>query len=146
MNKNEVLDKAKGLITNDRCNEYGTPYANFSRIAKMWTILLEKVLGEGKQITPAMVANCMVSVKQTRLIQSEGHEDSWVDIAGYAGCGGEVSSAGKDTNVGLASWGRQVFTGPSDGYISHWGEPATTPDVRVFPYGSHIKEEVKYGK
>jgi hypothetical protein len=31
----------------------------------------------------------MVAVKQARLIISPNHEDSWVDIAGYAALGGE---------------------------------------------------------
>lgn len=88
MKKEEVLDKAKQLVSNDRVKHYGTPMENFTRIAKMWTILLEHYLK--KPISPQMVALCMTAVKQTRLIQTEDHEDSWIDMAGYAACGGEV--------------------------------------------------------
>jgi hypothetical protein len=34
---------------------------------------------------------CMIAVKMSRLIKTPEHEDSWVDIAGYAALGGEIT-------------------------------------------------------
>jgi hypothetical protein len=40
-------------------------------------------------LTPAHVALMMDWVKTSRLIETIGHEDSWVDKAGYTGLGAE---------------------------------------------------------
>jgi hypothetical protein len=34
----------------------------------------------------------MADVKLARLANDDKHEDSWVDLAGYAACGGEVAT------------------------------------------------------
>lgn len=88
MNKEEILDQAKSLISGDRIKEYGPPIENFTRIAKMWSIIL------GIEITASQVAQCMIGLKMTRLIQTEKHADSWVDLAGYAATGGECALYG----------------------------------------------------
>ena len=83
MNKSKCLDTAKSLICDDRHKEYGDTNSNFSDIAKIWSVVL------GHKVTPKQVALCMIAVKMSRLRQNIQHEDSWVDIAGYAGCGSE---------------------------------------------------------
>ena len=55
------------------------------RIAKLWSYYLET------PITPADVANMMIMLKVARLRHTPGVLDSWLDIAGYAACGAEVS-------------------------------------------------------
>lgn len=84
MKREVVLDTAKRLVNNDRVKHYGSPKENFTRIANMWSEIFKT------KITPAQVALCMAIVKVTRLIQTPDHEDSWIDLAGYAACGGEV--------------------------------------------------------
>jgi hypothetical protein len=42
------------------------------------------ILGK-HNITPEQVALCMVAVKLSRLVETPGHYDSYVDICGYAG-------------------------------------------------------------
>lgn len=85
MKKEDVLAKAAELISNDRLKHYGTPNENFNRIANIWSEIFKA------PVTAAQVALCMAIVKVTRLIQTPDHEDSWIDLAGYAACGGEVS-------------------------------------------------------
>lgn len=85
MKKEEVLDKAKELITNDRIKAYGPPKMNFQRIATLWEPILKT------KVSPAQIALCLTQLKVARLIETEDHNDSWVDLAGYAACGGEVS-------------------------------------------------------
>ena len=85
MKRQEVLAKALELVTGEREADYGTPEENFTRIADMWTAYL------GKDVSPPDVAAMMALVKVARLANTPYHEDSWVDLAGYAACGGELS-------------------------------------------------------
>jgi len=82
MKRDQLLQKAEELINGDRAEEYGDAKKNFEDIAKMWSVILEK------EITPQQMALCMIMVKAARLMKTD-HEDSWVDIAGYAALGGE---------------------------------------------------------
>lgn len=82
--------KARTLIQNlgatlkQRGKSYGSMLENHQRIADIWSVVLEK------KVTPEQVALCMAGVKMARLIQSPDHEDSWLDLAGYAACGAEI--------------------------------------------------------
>lgn len=96
MKKEAVLDKAKELVSNERLKHYGPPIVNFTRIAKLWSVVL------GKEITAALVAVCLAQLKISRLCETPDHEDSWVDLAGYAACGGEVAEK-QDNTVKLAN-------------------------------------------
>ena len=40
----------------------------------------------------------MIGVKLARLAESIGHDDSWIDIIGYAALGGEIINE-KETSV-----------------------------------------------
>lgn len=42
------------------------------------------------------VALCMAELKIARAATNETHMDSWVDLAGYAACGGEIASYDKE--------------------------------------------------
>jgi len=86
MKKEDVLKIAETLITGQRADDYGSVYDNFSNIAEMWSILLKT------PVSCSDVALCMATVKMCRLIKTPGHEDSWVDLAGYAAIGGELAS------------------------------------------------------
>lgn len=81
-----LLTDAMNAVS-ERGSSYGTVEENFDRIARLWTVLL------GKDVTPGEVALCLAGLKMARLIQTPDHRDSWVDLAGYAACGGEVTSS-----------------------------------------------------
>jgi hypothetical protein len=53
----------------------------------MW---LTETKEDGDAITPYDVATMMLMVKLARLMQSPGHQDSHIDIAGYAACMEEI--------------------------------------------------------
>lgn len=78
--KETMLEKAHRLTTTDRRDEYGHPADDFGRIARMWEVTL------GCRVTAQQVALCMIQLKIARLIHSPDHEDSVLDIAGYANC------------------------------------------------------------
>ena len=81
-----ILKKASELITGDRDKEYGDAFINVKDIADGWSLILKT------EVTREDVALCMAWVKMARLAKNPNHKDSWVDIAGYAGLGGEISS------------------------------------------------------
>ena len=83
MKRDEILDVAKGLINGARAKAYGDAYENHERIAKMWSVIL------GREVSVSQVYQCMVALKLSRLIVTPEHEDTWIDICGYAALGGE---------------------------------------------------------
>ena len=83
----EALREAARLINSDRNKQYGDPKDNFGRISKLWSVVL------GIDVSPEDVAMCMVAVKVARYASKSGYQpDTWIDIAGYAGCGYEVGA------------------------------------------------------
>jgi hypothetical protein len=87
----EALREAARLINSDRDAQYGPPTANFARIATLLNVIWEKKLV--KPINAEDVAMMMVCVKVGRYAADSGFQpDTWIDIAGYAGCGYEVGA------------------------------------------------------
>lgn len=82
-----VLTSAIEIVTKDRANVHGLPEDSFKNIASLWAIIL------GRAVTTMEVALCMDAVKTARLITTPTHKDSWIDKAGYAGCGAECAEA-----------------------------------------------------
>jgi hypothetical protein len=81
----EALRQAASVIAGERDLQYGGPEQNFDRIAKIWSVIL------GINVTAEDVSMCMVGVKVARYASKSGFQpDTWIDIAGYAGCGYEV--------------------------------------------------------
>jgi len=81
----DALREAARIIAGDRDEKYGGPEENFERISKIWSTIL------GIHITQEDVAMLMIGLKVARYANKAGFQpDTWVDIAGYAGCGYEV--------------------------------------------------------
>ena len=81
----EYLDRAAVTVA-DRGDQYGTVADNFERTANIWSAIL------GTQVTAQQVALCLIGLKVARLTYDPDSVDGWVDVAGYAACGGEVSN------------------------------------------------------
>lgn len=80
----DILDEAKNITSNGRkAGEYGKPEDSFQTIARFWSGYLDR------EIKPADVAVMMILLKVARIKSGTGKKDNWVDIAGYAACGGE---------------------------------------------------------
>ena len=84
-NRTDTLQAAYELVNGARQDDYGTPAESFGRIAALWTPIL------GLDVQPHQVALCMAMVKAARLVRSPDHSDSWVDLAGYAALGSELT-------------------------------------------------------
>lgn len=86
MKRADILNTANKIVNGERQEAYGTPENNFSKIAGMWSTYL------GVAITAEDVAAMMILLKTARVKSGHGSDDNWVDIAGYAACGGEIQS------------------------------------------------------
>ena len=84
MKRQEILDTAKSCVCGDREHDYGTPENNFKTIAELWSDYMNA------KFTAQDVASMMILMKLARIKNGGGTGDSYVDIAGYAACGGEI--------------------------------------------------------
>ena len=87
MNREQILETAKKTVCHDRNEQYGEPEDNFWRVAKLWSSYFGDALK--RAITARDVANMMILFKIARNAAAP-KDDNWIDIAGYAACGGEV--------------------------------------------------------
>jgi hypothetical protein len=86
MKRSEILDTAKGYVTQDRAATHGDAEQTFGRIASVWSARL------GVSITQAQVCILLGDLKSCRAWGNPQHADNWVDLAGYAACGGEIAT------------------------------------------------------
>ena len=93
MNRAMILETAAKIVTGNREQEYRTPEDNFKEIANLWSSFLGT--RQGNPLTAGDVAIMMILFKIGRLATGAGSADTWVDIAGYAACGGEIATGGK---------------------------------------------------
>lgn len=89
MTRKEVLACADKCVNGQREQDYGTPEQNFQTIANMWGAYM------GISFTPVDVAMMMSLLKIARIKSGGGTGDSFVDLAGYAACGGELAELEK---------------------------------------------------
>ena len=92
MKREEILEAAKKCVTGDREQDYGSPENNFSIIANLWVAYLQSRDVDIDYLEPSDVAAMMILVKLARVSSGHAKADNWIDIAGYAACGGEVES------------------------------------------------------
>lgn len=101
MTREEILNLAKTCVCGKREQDYGSPESNFQLIADLWNAYLYST--DNGIITPTDVAMMMALLKIARIRNGGGTGDSFVDLAGYAACGGEIFANGekKDNRWGL---------------------------------------------
>jgi hypothetical protein len=76
-----ILTTAENIINGQRAKDYGDAKENHERIASLWNAYLQKP----DMITHEDVAVMMILLKIARFMENGYHEDTVVDIAGYAG-------------------------------------------------------------
>lgn len=99
---NSILMEAESIINGERRKDYGPVTESFQQLADFWTTYIERhvrkriessdlgeVLPGFVKLTPQDVANLMILMKVSRA-QNGFHRDSYVDIAGYAGCAEKI--------------------------------------------------------
>lgn len=90
MTRNEILEAAKTCVSGDREQDYGSPENNFQMIAELWTSYLYNM--DHVDLSAKDVAAMMALMKIARISSGHAKIDNWVDLAGYAACGGEIES------------------------------------------------------
>jgi len=99
MNRSEILEEAKKCVCGHREQDYGSPEDNFTTISHFWKTYLTATnphLSAYIKITPKDVAAMMALLKVARI--ATGHSpDSFIDLAGYAACAGEIDEHLKKT-------------------------------------------------
>lgn len=93
MKREEILNAAKACVCGGREQDYGTPERNFHIIADLWTTYIDATFATRRgvlRIEPKDVAAMMALMKIARVASGKAKDDNWIDIAGYAACGGEI--------------------------------------------------------
>lgn len=78
----DLLKKADALVNGDRNEAYGHPYDDYRRVANIYNAI------SGQHLDASDCALIMIAVKLARIGKHHDgptiHEDSLVDLAGYA--------------------------------------------------------------
>ncbi len=74
----ETMLRHAASVVAERRKIYGEPATAMTVVARRWSITL------GRPITPAEVVLCLIDLKLARLGHDPKHQDSILDIAGYA--------------------------------------------------------------
>jgi len=85
MKAEQICQLAADLVAGDRAKQHGNMLATHKAIADYWGCYL------GQELTALDVARMMILLKFVRSCTGKLNNDDWVDIAGYAGCAGEIS-------------------------------------------------------
>lgn len=80
-----ILTTADEIINGERRKDYGDVLPSFTQIIGYWNVYLTAKLGIPVNLEAEDQANMMILMKVARA--SNGyHMDSYIDVAGYAGC------------------------------------------------------------
>ena len=91
MKATDICALAADLVGGDRARQNGDKRENFQAIASLWNAYLGWRLSDGCGLTPQDVALMMALMKIARTKGGAFNIDDYVDLAGYAGCAGEVA-------------------------------------------------------
>jgi hypothetical protein len=91
--RESILERARVCVCGEREQDYGSPERNFETIADLWGAYLRGTgLIEEGELEPHDVAAMLALLKIARISSGNAKDDNWVDLAGYAACGGELQS------------------------------------------------------
>ena len=96
--RKDIIKEIEKCVCKDRQNTYGDAEDNFEVIAKLINVMLDKKLYE--PLSALDIAKINICIKMSRTITSPAHLDNWIDLGGYAVCGGGiVMSKGEEISV-----------------------------------------------
>ena len=100
--KEQIINKAFKTV-GERNDQYGTPLENFERIADFWSCHLEK------ELSVYDVGVMLILLKIARSKHDKLHEDTWIDIAGYAGATAEATILDEEIQKEMREWGEGKY-------------------------------------
>lgn len=92
MTRAEILDRAKVCVCGERERDYGKPEDNFATIGHLWTEYLRGAYPQGLSVLCAKDVAMMMALLKVARIATGSSPDSFVDLAGYAACAGEITA------------------------------------------------------
>ena len=93
LTRKDILDSADQCVNGGRDHNYGSPEDNFGTVASYWNSYLEARSRSNNWtvwLGPKDVAAMLALLKLARIASGQNKIDNWVDLAGYAACGGEI--------------------------------------------------------
>ena len=84
-----ICQEAQRIQGGDRQQDYGSPTKNFQDIADLWSTYIKTSLDVDVDLKARDVAHMSILMKISRNVHKP-KRDNWVDMAGYAQCGGKV--------------------------------------------------------
>jgi len=88
----EIIDEVSKCVNTERNNSYGEPADNFRAIAEFWNVYLaSRGVSMPQPLNATDVSVMMGLLKIARIATGDAKLDNFIDLAGYAVCGGEVS-------------------------------------------------------
>ena len=81
----DICGTAAALVSGNRASTHGDKWTNHANIAALWSAYLEV------RITPLDAALMMGLLKIARTKTGTHNNDDYIDLAGYAGCAGEIA-------------------------------------------------------
>jgi hypothetical protein len=91
LNRKQILDGAADAVLRDRNATHGAPENSFGTIAKLWSVFLDK------DVESWQVAMMLGLLKVARAKGNPANADNFVDLAGYAACGGELADQERES-------------------------------------------------
>ena len=89
----QILEIANTCVNGDREGDYGSPENSFKTIAQLWNAyIFGRPDGLHEALYPKDVAAMLALLKIARIAGGKKKHDNWIDLAGYAACGGEIQS------------------------------------------------------
>ena len=90
--RQRILEAASKCVSGKRVLDYGTPEESLQVISDLWSAYL------GVEVSPVDASMMMALMKIARVRTGTATADSFVDIAGYAACGGELAAHLRSSN------------------------------------------------
>lgn len=103
MKRAEILEAARKCVCGEREQEYGKPENNFALVGRLWEAYT------GHSYSAKDVAMMLALLKVAR-IKTGVKGDSFVDLAGYAACAGEIATQEADERARHKALTPRFFT------------------------------------
>jgi hypothetical protein len=87
--RDDILQAAREAVAK-RNLEYGKPEDSFGAISELWLAWLK--IRKNEDLKALDVAIMLMLMKVGRLAGNGKHLDTWIDIAAYAACAGELAT------------------------------------------------------
>ena len=84
----QFLKEVEKLVCADRNVTHGDAEDNFRVIAQLWNVYIHN--SKGEELNNKDIAIMMCLFKVSRLMSNVDNIDNWLDLAGYAACGGGI--------------------------------------------------------